>query len=82
MIALVLVLAAVQAAISAKAYVATSKIIIMANADCQQNKSFFDKEKSDYPLRHYGMIQCSASFSTLNSAEVRWFRDSIVLMGS
>jgi len=93
MIALALVLAPVQATTSPKADVAMTgmamanmamaKMTAMAKMDCPQKKNCCDKEKSGCPSSQSCMVQCSASFVTLNSIEVRMVSfDSIVPMNS
>jgi hypothetical protein len=88
MIALALMLAPVQSATFAKNDVAMtgmamSKMTAMAKMDCPQKKNCCDKEKSGCPSPQSCMVQCSASFATLNSVEDQLisFR-TIVLMNS
>jgi hypothetical protein len=76
MIALALVLAPAQAASSPKADVAMSnmamsKMTAMSKMDCPQKKNCCDKEKSGCPSPQSCVVQCSASFATLNSVESR-----------
>jgi hypothetical protein len=93
MIALALLLAPVQAALSAKTDVAMtgmamtnmamSKMTAMTTMDCPQTKNCCDNGKSGCPSPQSCMVQCSASFATLNSAEDRLIAfNAIVLMNS
>jgi hypothetical protein len=82
-IALALALAPVQAASSVKADAPMSKMTAMAKMDCPQKKNCCDKEKSGCPSPQTCMVQCSASFATLNSVEDQLISFStIVLMNS
>jgi hypothetical protein len=93
MIALALVLAPAQAASSPKANVAMtgmamanmskSKMTAMSKMDCRQKKNCCDKEKSGCPSPQSCMVQCNASFATLNSVDDQLILFStIVLMTS
>jgi hypothetical protein len=88
MIALSFVLAPVQAVTAAQADAAMSKMVMskmtaMAKTDCPQKRSCCDKEKSGCPSPQSCMVQCSASFATLNSVEDQLISFStIVLMNS
>ena len=88
MIALALVLAPVQAATSAKVDVAMTgmamaEMTAMAKMDCPPKKNCCDKEKSGCPSPQSCMVQCSASFATLNTVEDQLISfGTIVLMNS
>jgi hypothetical protein len=85
MIALALVLAPIQATTSANADVAMtgmamSKMTAMTKTDCPQKKSCCDKEKSGCPSLQSCIVQCSASFATLNTVEDQLISYSTIVM--